>query len=181
MISELDVYSLIFGSQLPKAKEFKYFVCAVIKSIRIHGCYPPPGRIPETRADKHSEELRIISALSDEEKKVEKEYTKIQHRATMKQEHIESRTRSAKTREDNRRNASVLLTRLLREKEEWEDLRGDYEEHLGILNQQLYDNSRAIIKLGTENRELERKNREKTIYILNFIRELQQLELENKK
>ena len=42
MITETDIISLIFCSQLPQAKEFRKFVSKVIKCIWKHGCYPPP-------------------------------------------------------------------------------------------------------------------------------------------
>ena len=87
MISELDVYSLIFGSSLPKAKDFKYFVCGVIKSIRIHGCYPPPGQIPElpeTQHQHHTKEMDRIEQMSEAEKKIENRYQKTQWDATKK-------------------------------------------------------------------------------------------------
>lgn len=161
LISEGDVYGLIFASQLPLAKEFRSFVFnVVLKSIRTFGCYPPPGKIPElpeTQQQHHLKEVDRIEVMTDKEKKVENKYKKIELRTTMNPDDIEKNKRSAKKREDNRRNASKLLASLILEKEEWEELQRDYEEALGLANQNLYDKSRAVIKLSIENKQLREK------------------------
>ncbi len=52
IINESGIYSLIMGSKLPSAKEFKRWVTSeVIPSIRKHGAYMTPGTIELALAD----------------------------------------------------------------------------------------------------------------------------------
>ncbi len=49
IINESGLYSLILGSKLPKAKEFKHWITSeVIPSIRTHGAYMTPETIEKT-------------------------------------------------------------------------------------------------------------------------------------
>ena len=52
VINESGVYALVFGSKLPKAKEFKRWVTReVLPSIRKHGAYITPPKIDELVAN----------------------------------------------------------------------------------------------------------------------------------
>ena len=52
VINESGVYALVFGSKLPKAKEFKRWVTReVLPSIRKHGAYVTPPKIDELVAN----------------------------------------------------------------------------------------------------------------------------------
>lgn len=49
LVNESGVYALIFGSKLPKAKEFKHWVTSeVLPSIRRHGAYMTPDVLEQT-------------------------------------------------------------------------------------------------------------------------------------
>ena len=52
VITESGVYSLIFSSELPQAKEFKHWVTSeVLPTIRKHGAYMTPAKIEEVLTD----------------------------------------------------------------------------------------------------------------------------------
>lgn len=52
VITESGVYSLIFSSELPQAKEFKRWVTSdVLPTIRKHGAYMTPAKIEEALTD----------------------------------------------------------------------------------------------------------------------------------
>lgn len=69
LISESGVYSLVFGSQLPKAKEFKHWVTSeVLPTIRKHGAYATPTTIESIIADPDNG-IKLLTALKDEQEK----------------------------------------------------------------------------------------------------------------
>ena len=69
LISESGVYSLVFGSQLPKAKEFKHWVTSeVLPTIRKHGAYATPETIESIIANPDNG-IRLLQALKDERDK----------------------------------------------------------------------------------------------------------------
>lgn len=69
LISESGVYSLVFGSQLPKAKEFKHWVTSeVLPTIRRHGAYATPTTIESIIADPDNG-IKLLTALKDEQEK----------------------------------------------------------------------------------------------------------------
>ena len=69
LISESGVYSLVFGSQLPKAKEFKHWVTSeVLPTIRKHGAYATPATIESIIADPDNG-IRLLQALKEEQEK----------------------------------------------------------------------------------------------------------------
>ena len=174
MILGPDILNLIWQSQLPRAKEFKKIVWNLLQCVAKYGCYPPPDavpQLPETQQQHHAGEMERVNKMSDSEKKTERKYKLIEAQATVLEKDSEVRKRGAKTRENNRKAAQTLLAGLLQEKSEWEELQQDYEEHLGWLNQSLFN-------LHEEKKELKRKNMEKSISILNHIRELRRIELE---
>ena len=52
VITESGVYSLIFSSELPQAREFKHWVTSeVLPTIRKHGAYMTPAKIEEVLTD----------------------------------------------------------------------------------------------------------------------------------
>lgn len=52
VINESGLYSLILGSKLPRAKEFKHWVTSeVLPAIRKHGAYMTPAKIEEVLTD----------------------------------------------------------------------------------------------------------------------------------
>lgn len=52
VINESGLYSLILGSKLPQAKEFKHWVTSeVLPAIRKHGAYMTPAKIEEVLTD----------------------------------------------------------------------------------------------------------------------------------
>ena len=176
LVPEPNLYKLLARSNHPSAEPFVDWVCDVVKQIREKGFYAMPGvnilqALPETQEQHHVGEMERVNKMSVSEKKTERKYKLIEAQATVLEKDSEVRKRAAQTRENNRKAAQTLLAGLLREKSEWEDLQQDYEEHLGWLNQSLFD-------LHEEKKELKKKNMEKSIYILNFIRELRRLELE---
>lgn len=73
IINESGLYSLILGSKLPQAKEFKHWVTSeVLPSIRKHSAYMTPAKIEEVLSDpdtiiqlatqlKHEREGRLIA------------------------------------------------------------------------------------------------------------------------
>jgi anti-repressor protein len=69
LISESGVYSLVFGSQLPKAKEFKHWVTSeVLPTIRKHGAYATPTTIESIIADPDNG-IKLLTALKEEQEK----------------------------------------------------------------------------------------------------------------
>ena len=69
LISESGVYSLVFGSQLPKAKEFKHWVTSeVLPTIRRHGAYATPTTIESIIADPDNG-IKLLTALKEEQEK----------------------------------------------------------------------------------------------------------------
>lgn len=69
VINESGVYALVFGSQLPKAKEFKHWVTSeVLPTIRKHGAYATPATIESIIADPDSG-IKLLTALKEEQEK----------------------------------------------------------------------------------------------------------------
>lgn len=69
VISESGVYSLIFGSKLPKAKEFKHWVTSeVLPAIRKHGGYLSPEKIEEVLSDPDTI-IKLATNLKEEQAK----------------------------------------------------------------------------------------------------------------
>ena len=69
VINESGVYSLVFGSQLPKAKEFKHWVTSeVLPTIRKHGAYATPATIESIIADPDNG-IKLLTALKEEQEK----------------------------------------------------------------------------------------------------------------
>lgn len=69
VINESGVYSLIFSSKLPKAKEFKHWVTAeVLPAIRKHGAYLTDEKIEEVLSDPDTI-IRLATALKEEKAK----------------------------------------------------------------------------------------------------------------
>jgi len=69
VINESGVYSLVFGSQLPKAKEFKHWVTSeVLPTIRKHGVYATPATIESIIADPDNG-IKLLTALKEEQEK----------------------------------------------------------------------------------------------------------------
>ena len=69
LISESGVYALVFGSQLPKAKEFKHWVTSeVLPTIRKHGAYATPATIESIIADPDNG-IKLLTALKEEQEK----------------------------------------------------------------------------------------------------------------
>lgn len=68
-INESGVYALVFGSQLPKAKEFKHWVTSeVLPTIRKHGAYATPATIESIIANPDNG-IRLLQALKEEQEK----------------------------------------------------------------------------------------------------------------
>ena len=66
IINESGVYSLIFGSKLPRAKEFKHWVTSeVLPSIRKHGAYATEATINNILNDPDFG-IRLLSELKEE-------------------------------------------------------------------------------------------------------------------
>ena len=69
VINESGVYSLIFGSKLPKAKEFKHWVTSeVLPAIRKHGGYLSPEKIEEVLSDPDTI-IKLATNLKEEQAK----------------------------------------------------------------------------------------------------------------
>lgn len=69
LINESGVYSLVFASKLPTAKEFKHWVTSeVLPSIRRHGAYMTPKTIEEAILNPDSM-IKVLTALKDEQDK----------------------------------------------------------------------------------------------------------------
>ena len=70
VINESGVYSLIFGSKLPRAKEFKHWVTSeVLPAIRKHGAYATETTIDNILKDPDFG-IRLLSDLKAERQKV---------------------------------------------------------------------------------------------------------------
>ena len=69
IINESGVYSLIFGSKLPKAKRFKHWVTSeVLPSIRKHGAYATEATIDNILEDPDFG-IRLLNQLKEERQK----------------------------------------------------------------------------------------------------------------
>ena len=69
LISESGVYSLVFGSQLPKAKEFKHWVTSeVLPTIRKHGAYMTPETLEKALLNPDGM-IKVLQALKEEQEK----------------------------------------------------------------------------------------------------------------
>ena len=69
IINESGVYSLIFGSKLPRAKEFKHWVTSeVLPAIRKHGAYATEATIDNILNDPDFG-IRLLSQLKEERKR----------------------------------------------------------------------------------------------------------------
>ena len=69
VINESGVYSLIMGSKLPRAKEFKRWVTSeVLPSIRKHGAYLTPAKIEEVLNDPDTM-IKLCTNLKEERAK----------------------------------------------------------------------------------------------------------------
>lgn len=69
VINESGVYSLVFGSKLPKAKAFKRWVTSeVIPAIRKHGGYLTPDKVEEILTNPDSI-IRLATQLKEERAK----------------------------------------------------------------------------------------------------------------
>ncbi len=69
LINESGVYSLVFGSKLPTAREFKRWVTKdVLPSIRKHGAYMTPEKIEEALINPDMI-IRLAQTLKDEKEK----------------------------------------------------------------------------------------------------------------
>ena len=69
LISESGVYSLVFGSQLPKAKEFKHWVTSeVLPTIRKHGAYMTPETLEKALLNPDGM-IKVLQALKEEQNK----------------------------------------------------------------------------------------------------------------
>lgn len=69
IINESGVYSLVFGSKLPTAKEFKHWVTSeVLPSIRKHGAYMTPETL-EAAILNPDYLIQLATALKDEREK----------------------------------------------------------------------------------------------------------------
>ncbi len=65
-INESGVYSLVFSSKLPKAKEFKHWVTSeVLPAIRKHGGYLTPNKIEEVLTDPDTI-IKLATTLKEE-------------------------------------------------------------------------------------------------------------------
>ncbi|HAP04097.1 MAG TPA: hypothetical protein DCQ87_09015 [Lachnospiraceae bacterium] len=69
VITESGVYSLIFESRLPKARQFKHWITSdVIPSIRKHGAYATPATI-ENIISNPDFGIELLQRLKDEQEK----------------------------------------------------------------------------------------------------------------
>ena len=69
LINESGMYSLIFGSKLPNAREFKKWVTGeVLPSIRKHGAYLTPGKVEEVLLNPDTI-IKIAQTLKEEQEK----------------------------------------------------------------------------------------------------------------
>lgn len=69
VINESGLYALVFGSKLPKAKEFKHWVTSeVLPSIRKHGAYATPATI-ENIINNPDFGIQLLKSLKEEQEK----------------------------------------------------------------------------------------------------------------
>ncbi|WP_304134371.1 phage antirepressor [Limosilactobacillus coleohominis] len=69
VINESGLYSLILGSKLPQAKEFKHWVTSeVLPTIRKHGAYMTPAKIEEVLTDPDTI-IQLATQLKEEQQK----------------------------------------------------------------------------------------------------------------
>ena len=86
LINEIGVYSLVLGSKLPAAKEFKRWICRdVVPSIRRTGAYMTDETLAKVQAD--PEALKELTAKLEEERAKHIETMKLlgQHEQTIKE------------------------------------------------------------------------------------------------
>ena len=68
-INESGIYSLVFGSKLPSAKEFKHWVThEVLPTIRKHGAYATPDTLDKMIASPEFG-IKLLTALKEEQEK----------------------------------------------------------------------------------------------------------------
>ena len=83
VINESGVYSLVFGSKLPSAKQFKRWVTSeVLPSVRKHGAYLTDQKVEEVLTDPDTL-IKLATQLKAE--RAEKERLKEQHRLAEEQ------------------------------------------------------------------------------------------------
>ena len=83
LINESGVYSLVFGSKLPSAKQFKRWVTSeVLPSVRKHGGYLTDQKVEEVLTDPDTL-IKLATQLKAE--RAEKERLKEQHRLAEEQ------------------------------------------------------------------------------------------------
>lgn len=83
LINESGVYSLVFGSKLPSAKQFKRWVTSeVLPSVRKHGAYLTDQKVEEVLTDPDTL-IKLATQLKAE--RAEKERLKEQHRLAEEQ------------------------------------------------------------------------------------------------
>ena len=83
LINESGVYSLVFGSKLPSAKQFKRWVTSeVLHSVRKHGAYLTDQKVEEVLTDPDTL-IKLATQLKAE--RAEKERLKEQHRLAEEQ------------------------------------------------------------------------------------------------
>ena len=69
LINESGIYSLVFGSKLPSAKEFKHWVThEVLPTIRKHGAYATPDTLDKMIASPEFG-IKLLTALKEEQEK----------------------------------------------------------------------------------------------------------------
>ncbi|MDD6120722.1 MAG: phage antirepressor [Selenomonadaceae bacterium] len=69
VINESGLYSLVFGSHLPSAKEFKHWVTHdVLPTIRKHGAYATPDTLDKMIASPEFG-IKLLTALKEEQEK----------------------------------------------------------------------------------------------------------------
>ena len=69
LINESGLYSLVFGSKLPSAKEFKHWVThEVLPTIRKHGAYATPDTLDKMIASPEFG-IKLLTALKEEQEK----------------------------------------------------------------------------------------------------------------
>ena len=77
-VNESGLYSLIFSSKMPKARQFKHWVTAeVLPSIRKHGAYITSGKLEEIMNDPDSW-IQLLTALKGEREEKKKLEAKVE-------------------------------------------------------------------------------------------------------
>lgn len=78
VINESGVYALVFGSKLPKAKQFKHWVTSeVLPTIRKHGAYMTPDTLEKALLNPDGM-IKVLQALKTEQDKRRALETKIE-------------------------------------------------------------------------------------------------------